>query len=241
MTTVLPMIKNNYLYAFKTNLEYIERQIESLDWITLLFVGCIVFYAVSKLLYPKRFQEFILLPLTNKYFLVQGRNNKISHLFNILWFIPQVISISMLIYLVLKTESPELVSSNRWLFVHICTAYTGFVLFKYYIEKIVGVVFAIEPVLNQYLYQKLTYRNLLSVLVFIANLAFFYIYEPSLQVLGIFIGILIIINAISLFYNYKTNGNFILRNFFYFILYLCALEISPYLILFKVIIINGGV
>jgi len=233
--------KNTYLYAFIISLEYIGRQIESSDWVTLLFVGCIVFYAVSRWLYPKRFQEFILLPITNKYFLVQGRNNVILHPFNILLFIPQIISVSLLIFLVMRIEFPEIVSTNRWLYLHICTGYTGFILIKYYVEKIIGTVFSIEPVLNQYLYQKLTYRNLLALLVFTANLVFFYIFEPSLLILGIFAGILIIINAITLFYSYKMNGNFILRNFFYFILYLCALEISPYLVLFKVFLIKGAV
>ncbi|MDC3229281.1 DUF4271 domain-containing protein [Flavobacteriaceae bacterium] len=39
-----------------------------------------------------------------------------------------------------------------------------------------------------------------------------------------------------LFINYKNYRSLIFSNFFYFLLYICALEISPYLILYKVIV-----
>jgi hypothetical protein len=217
-------------------LDYVSREIISNDWITFLLLGCLVLYSVSKYLYPQRFQEFILLPVTNKYFLVQGKNSEIQHPFNIILFLSQVISVSLLIYLLIKVSNPESISSNPWIYIQICTGYAAFVLVKYYLEKIVSVVFSLEPILNQYLYEKITYRNLLAIAVFLGNLVFFFIYEPTLYVLTVFVGIIISLNALSVFYSYKTNGKLILRNFFYFILYLCALEISPYFILYKLFI-----
>ena len=220
-------------------MDYIGREIVSTDWITLILLGCVVLYSLTKYLYPQRFQEFILLPVTNKYFLVQGKNNEIQHPFNVILFIAQVISVSLFIYLIASTANPEIAAANNWLYVQICTAYAGFILVKYYLEKIVSVVFSLEPLFNQYLYEKISYRNLLAMAIFIGNLVFYYIYPPTLLVLLVFLGILIAINAISMFYSYKTNGKLILRNFFYFILYLCALEISPYFILYKVFANRG--
>jgi hypothetical protein len=216
--------------------DYTGRQIESLDWVTLLLMSCVILYALTKYFYPRRFQEFAMLPITNKYFLVQGRNDVIQHPFNVMLFATQVISISLFIYLLIKTENRQAVLDNQWLFVQICTAYIGFILIKYYIEKIIAAVFSLEAVLNAYLYQKLTYRNLLSMVVFVANALFFFVFEPTPLALYVCIAFILTVNALSLFYSYKTNGNIILRNFFYFILYLCALEISPYLILYKVFI-----
>ena len=40
----------------------------------------------------------------------------------------------------------------------------------------------------------------------------------------------------GLFTSFKAHQSLIKYNFFYFILYLCALEIAPYIILYKVII-----
>ncbi|RMA66343.1 DUF4271 domain-containing protein [Ulvibacter antarcticus] len=210
-----------------------ERYIESLDWITLLLVSCLVLYAVAKSSYPRRFHEFIMLPLNSKYFFVHGKNDDIKHPFNLLLFIAQVISVSLFIFLYVKIKSPNILESNPWLFVQICSAYTFFVLIKLILEKIVGTIFNLDTIINSYLYQKLSYRNLMSILLFIGNLIFFYAVDPTLNLITIFVVLIILLNCIALYNSYKTFGNLILSNFFYFILYLCALEISPYIILYK--------
>ena len=215
---------------------YIDRLIISKDWITLLLVGCVVLYALAKFLYPRRFQEFVLLPITNKYFLVQGRNDLIQLPFNILLFATQTISISLFIYLALEAWQPAMVAENPWIFVQILTIFTVFVLIKFFIEKIISSVFAIDGLVHGYLYHKLTYRNLISMFFFIANIVFFYAFQPSKIILLIFITIMVLANLISLFYSYKTYAKIIFKDFFYFILYLCALEISPYIILYKMMV-----
>ena len=104
------------------------------------------------------------------------------------------------------------------------------------IEKMIGSIFNMESTIDKYLYQKLSYRNFLAVLVFVANLIVLYVLEPT-KILLVSIGIgILILNGITLFYSYKTNRNLIFRQLFYFILYLCALEISPYIILYKVLV-----
>lgn len=216
-------------------MQYLDRYTESMDWITLLLVGCVVIYAFVKYAYPKRFQEFIMLPINNKYFLVHGKNDQIQHPFNVLLFAAQIISVSLFIFLIIKLNNPESTKTNPWLFVQICTGYSIFIFIKFSIEKIVGSIFSIDAIINNYLYQKLSYRNLLAVILFVVNLVFFYIVEPSFTGIAIFLGIIVVFNCIVLFYSYKTIGNLIMSNFFYFILYLCALEISPYIILYKVL------
>ncbi len=235
-TTLFIQSKNRYLYQKTKGLDYFSREIVSNDWATYLLVLCVLLYSLSRYLYPQRFLEFVLLPITNKYYLVQGKNNEIFHPFNIILFVAQVISFSLFIFLLIRTWDPEIAAGNKWLYVQIATGYGAFLLAKYYLEKIISSVFDLEPLFDQYLYEKITYRNLLAIAVFLGNLAFFYVYEPNLNVLLIFVGVIVILNAITIFYSYKTNGKLILRNFFYFILYLCALEISPYFILYKVFI-----
>lgn len=216
-------------------MQYVERYIESSNWITLFLVGCVVLYTIAKYAYPKRFDEFIFLPINNKYFFVQGKNDEIKHPFNILLFVNQVISVSLFLFLFLKVTRPELHKMNPLLFVQLCTGYCFFILCKFSIEKIVGSIFSIDTLINNYLYQKLSYRNLLAIVIFIGNLFFFYTLQPTQNTLLIFVGIILVLNVITLFNSYKTIGKLILGNFFYFILYLCALEIAPYYILYKVL------
>jgi len=215
--------------------QYVERYTESIDWITLLLVGCVVLFSIAKYAYPRRFDEFVLLPINNKYFFVHGKNHDLKHPFNLLLFVVQVISVSLFIYLFIKTKEPEILRTKPWLFVQICTAYAFFVATKLTIEKIVGSVFTLDTIVNNYLYQKLSYRNLLAIGIFAANVIFFYVIPTTTPNLIVAWIVILALNCIVLFYSYKTIGNLILSNFFYFILYLCALEISPYFILYKVL------
>ena len=222
-----------YLYQKNCKVDFSIRLIESTDWATYLLVACFILFALSKYFYPKRFHEFALLPLTNQYFFVHGKDDELNHPFNIMLFVAQIICVSIFVFVLFKVFNPSEIEKNKWLYIQICTAYTVFVLIKFSLEKIVGNIFSLDDVINNYLYQKLSYRNFLAILLFVGNLFFLYIYPPTLMAIYIFCIAIIALNAIALLYSYKKNGKLIFGNFFYFILYLCALEISPYIILYK--------
>ncbi|MCG2417993.1 DUF4271 domain-containing protein [Aequorivita sp. F47161] len=216
--------------------DFSYRLIDSTDWATYLLLGCFVLYALAKYYYPRRFNEFSLLPLTNQYFFVHGKNDELNHPFNMILFVAQIICVSIFIFLLFKVFNPELVKSNDWLFIQIGTAYSMFILIKFTFEKIVANIFSMDELINNYLYQKLSYRNFLGIFFFVGNLIFLYIYSPTPIAMIVFGVIALLLNAIALLYSYKKNGKLIFRNFFYFILYLCTLEISPYIILYKSIV-----
>lgn len=214
-------------------MDFSERLIAPTDFATYLLVACFILYALAKYFYPKRFHEFSMLPITNQYFFVHGKNDELNHPFNIMLFAAQILCVSIFVFLLFKVFNPSEIESNEWLFLQICTAYSVFVLIKFSLEKIVANIFSMDALINNYLYQKLSYRNFLGILFFAGNLFFLYVYPPTATGLLIFGGCLLALNAIALLYSYKKNGKLILGNFFYFILYLCALEISPYIILYK--------
>ena len=230
------MFNNTLSLTQKSTVQYIERISPDTDWITLLLVACVIVITIAKMVYPLRFQEFLKLPLTNKYFFVFGKNDPFYHPFTILMFVLQCICIPLAIYLALQWGYPEMIVTNTFLYVQLCTGFIVFVLAKIILEKIVGIAFNIEPLVNQYVYQKLSYRNLMALALFLSLFFLVYIIPFSEIILIVFSLVFTSLNAIALFYSYKTNGKLIFSNFFYFILYLCALEISPYIILYKVFI-----
>ena len=195
-------------------------------------VGCIVVIAILKVIYPKRFEDFIRLPVSNNYFLAKGKSEELRHPFSLLLFLIQLISISLFAYLFFLEKGKATVL----LFFKILSAVFIFIIVKTSIEKMIGAVFSIKKVIDQYIYEKLTYRNFISLLLIIANLIFYFSVKPDLNTLLIFTGILFLINILFLFYSYKNYRSLIFSNFFYFLLYICALEISPYLILYKAFI-----
>jgi len=188
---------------------------------------------VAKYSYPRRFANFISLPLNDKFLSVRRKEDAIYHPFNLLFFTIQVISVSILIFLLFRTYHPLEVQRNPWLFVQIITGYFIFICIKYTVEKIIANIFSIDQLMDQYLYHKLTYRNYVSLFVFVGDLIFLYVFNPTPTSLLVFTFGILLLNALALFFVYKKNGKIIASHFLHFILYLCALEISPYIILYK--------
>ena len=203
-----------------------------MDWVTLIMVGCILIIAILKVIYPKRFNDFIRLPVSNNYFLAKGKSEELRHPFSILLFVIQLISISLFVNLFFLEKG----KANVLLFLQILFVVFVFIIVKTSIEKMIGAIFSIEKVINHYIYEKLSYRNFLSLLLIITNLIFYFSIKPDLNTLLILTGILFLVNMLILSYSYKNYRSLIFSNLFYFLLYICALEISPYLLLYKAFI-----
>ena len=213
-------------------MRYTNRIIESLDWVTLIMVGCILIIAILKVIYPKRFNDFIRLPVSNNYFLAKGKSEEVRHPFSILLFVIQLISTSLFVNLFFLEKG----KANVFLFLQILFVVFVFIIVKTSIEKMIGAIFSIEKLIDHYIYEKLSYRNFLSLLLIIINLIFYFSIKPDLNILLILTGILFLVNMLILSYSYKNYRSLIFSNLFYFLLYICALEISPYIILYKAFI-----
>ena len=213
-------------------MQNIHRTIESLDWITFILVGCVILVTVLRVVYPKRFDDFIKLPMSNNYFLTKGKFEELKHPFSVLFFLIQVLTLSLFIFLFFL-EKGEL---SATIFIKITLASFTFILIKTCIEKFIGSIFDIETIINNYIFTKLSYRNFISLFLIVLNFIFYFSVEPTMLLLFIFSGFIVLLNLFILFINYKNYRSLIFSNFFYFLLYICALEISPYLILYKVIV-----
>ncbi|MCP4483022.1 MAG: DUF4271 domain-containing protein [Flavobacteriaceae bacterium] len=213
-------------------MQNIHRTIESLDWITFILVGCVILVTVLRVVYPKRFDDFIKLPISNNYFLTKGKFEELKHPFSVLFFLIQVLTLSLFIFLFFL-EKREL---SATIFIKITLASFTFILIKTCIEKLIGSIFDIETIINNYIFTKLSYRNFISLFLIVLNFIFYFSVEPTMLLLFIFSGFIVLLNLFILFINYKNYRSLIFSNFFYFLLYICALEISPYLILYKVIV-----
>src|SRR5690554_8075695 len=82
-------------------LEYSIRIIESNDWATYLLVLCFLLIALAKYFYPRRFDDFMMLPVNNKFFTVHGKEDNLQHPFNIIFFGVQVICATVFIKLLI--------------------------------------------------------------------------------------------------------------------------------------------
>lgn len=103
-----------------------------------------------------------------------------------------------------------------------------FYLFKILIDFLIGILFNVKKNLKNYIYSKLIYRNSLGLIILLFNFFIAYSYVNN----HIFISISITFSLFYLIFSYTaiffSMKKVIIKNWFYFILYLCTLEIIPY-------------
>ncbi|MFH6945920.1 DUF4271 domain-containing protein [Flavobacterium sp. FlaQc-50] len=203
------------------------RIIENKDWATLLFVLAFALVAITKSAYESRFSEFSKLIFSDKYAKIYRDSSNLKGSFIVGLFFVQIISFSFFIQLTMHTFGYA--SKTDWfLFIQIATFLLYFILAKYLIEKIVATSFNIEDFIDLLNLQKATYRTYIGVLILPFNAVLFYYDNIPKSVPLAIIGVSLCISLFSYFISIKTHQNIIISKLFYFILYLCALEIAPY-------------
>ncbi|RZS99639.1 DUF4271 domain-containing protein [Aquimarina brevivitae] len=216
-------------------MEVISREIVSTNWITVVFILTLTALLAAKLTNPLRFAHFISLFNSSKYVIFGQKGNQLSSLFNSFLIVAQALSISLFILICIKTFKGIESENALILFTEITFFYLSFIISKILIEKIVATVFEIETLIEDYVFYKLSYRNFLGIILLPFNIIFTYTVEPSKIVL-LMVGIaVLLLNTVVLISIFKKNEKVILNHLLYFILYLCALEIAPYFVLYKLL------
>lgn len=213
------------------------RIIEPKDWATFLFVFSFVLIAITKTAFETRFHDFLKILISDKYIKVYKDSSHLMSGFTILLFIVQMISFSFFIQLLLHYL--EIVSKNDWvIFIRIFTFFGVFVLSKFLIEKIIATTFNIEEFTEQFNLQKVSYRTFTGIVLLPVNIYLFYSDNPSNILIFSIIAVILAINLYSYLISLKIYQNLLIAKLFYFILYLCALEIAPYYFIYYLITKN---
>jgi len=205
-------------------------------WVTLVIFTCLLALVVVKVAFPDRFVMFVALPFESRYFSLKKTEYRLSHPFNSVLFIFNGLVIGLLCVLLLRDYRPDLLLREFIAFIQIALAFALLMGIKYLVEKMVANLFSMDGIIDRYLYYKFSHRYFLSFLLFpFCVISYYTNFINGTALLYIAI-ILAIFNVFFTVKFYIKNANLVTHNLFYFIFYLCALEIAPYLILFKVLI-----
>ena len=140
-----------------------------------------------------------------------------------------VLFVSMSFFIQLVLDHLGMASKYNWiLFIQLFTICTVFILGKFLIEKIIAVAFDFEELIEQYNLQKVNYRTYISVCLLPINMLLYYTNNLSISVIYTLIAVVLVANVLSYLNSLKIYQKFIIGKLFYFILYLCTLEIAPY-------------
>ena len=203
------------------------RIIGSKDWATVLFVLSFVLIAVTRSVFESRFVDFSKLAYSDKYIKIYRDGGNLLNWFTIALFIVQVISFAFFIQLSLSFF--KIVEKTDWIsYIQIITLLGIFILSKYLIEKIIATSFNIEEFSEQFNLQKVSYRTYIGLCILPLNVILFYNETPIDFLIYFTIAAILLINVYTYLVSLKIYQNLIIGKLFYFILYLCALEIAPY-------------
>jgi len=154
--------------------------------------------------------------------------------FTISFFLIQVISFTFLLQFLLsyqEWDNPNftMVQKHSWVsFIQLFTLIGVFILSKYLIEKIIATSFNIEEFNELFNLHKVNYRTYIGLLLLPVNIFLFYNDSQHPIVIYVIIGLIIATSIVSYLVSLRIYQNLILSKLFYFILYLCTLEIAPY-------------
>lgn len=204
------------------------------EWFTVFTVFGILTLAVAKFLNALRFSDFISIIGNSKYLKIYSKDQKFIDPFDGLLFINLVFSGSIFLFFSYSTfVSPltfELIS-----FLKLLLAVATVVIIKTLLERLIASLFDIDSIIDAYLFQKITFINYSGLILVICNLLLLYtVANPKIVIIAFF-AVIFLINLLGFITSFKNHQKIINPNFFYFLLYLCALEIAPYVLLYKVI------
>ena len=211
------------------------REIISYEWFTIFMVLGLVFITTAKVLFTNRFLDFIAVIGNSKYLKLYAKDQKFIDFFDALLFFNLVISISIFTYFSYLTLEPSQ-SFELDIFLKVLLGITSLAIIKILTERLVGSLFEIDTLIDSYLFQKTSYKNFSGFVLLLVNALLLYTINPSKEILLAVVSILVLINLIGFMTSFKNHQKVVTNNIFYFILYLCALEIGPYLILYKIIV-----
>ncbi|PKG53381.1 DUF4271 domain-containing protein [Olleya sp. 1-3] len=211
------------------------RNSNSVDVLTLTLLGCLIIVALSKMLFPKRFNQFATLLFNNRYINQYNKDQQIVDTFEELLFANLIVNLGIIVYLFLQNNQISTAPLNLFIY----TAAIGlFIIVKVVLEKLISNILAIGPIIDKYNFQRISFRNFAGLLLLPINALLIYTVTPNNTMLITTLAILFLIIIYGVFLFIKNNLNTFKKSLFYFILYLCTLEIAPYIVLYKIITNN---
>ncbi len=215
--------------------EATERILISNDWVTIILLTIIGLFIYIKIKYPVRFKSLQSLLYNNIY--INNYSKSIPLIlngFNITFYFIFIFIISLLLFVAINLYDliPDINSKKLFLLILLCVF--AFVIIRFIIGYLLALIFEKENEQQYFTFTKLSYLSNFSLVILPLLIINFYIHSTY------FSHFLILIAAVLLLFYYflqlKNNQKFVFNKMFYFILYLCALEISPFIIIYKLII-----
>lgn len=214
-----------------------ERIVFSPDWLTIVFLVILFLIAIIKNNFGEQLSSLFSLLYSDKYYSDFGKVKPlIWNNFNILFFLIFILVSAVMIYYSLNAYVNDSFRFDLGYFLKILAGVLIYLVLRYTLEVILSTLFEIFEEYKFFSFVKLS--NLFLISVYLLPVLLFITYVNSSQYV-IFIGAALIFLALVILFRYIKALQYDRINFsniFYLFLYLCALEIAPIILIYKLIV-----
>lgn len=205
------------------------------DWIALVFFVSLVILVYLKMAFNERLYHTSILFFSKKNISIYFNKEKTSVFssYQISFFFIQFLIISLLFYTFWSNLQPSFHPLNVKTYLILLSGVVLYFVFQYFISFFLAVIFNLEKIYKKIILEKINYLNTLCLWLFLPLI--FLTYAKNYH--GFFLWLTILLCVVLIIVRYililKNNKNLFFKDLFYFILYLCALEIAPLVIILK--------
>lgn len=217
--------------------EGVEKITITNDWVTLFFLVVLILIAVLQFNYSERFSKLFSLVYSEKYYTDYIKTRPlIFNSFHVIFFFIIVFNISLFLYFAFNTFSSSLNHEEFYFFAQILLLTFSYFAIRYFIGILLANLFEVEEGQKYFTFLKMSNLALISIfvlpLLILANysVGFFHKFLITFGVIASF--------AIALFRYFVLikNEKLSFNNLFYLFLYLCALELAPFIVIYKLFV-----
>ena len=208
------------------------REVLFNDLYTTIIVVSLAIIVSAKLLNFNRFTDFLRLFGNSNYLRIYFKDHKFLDPFDIVLFINFCINGSLIGILTYRHFVQNL-EIDALLFLKLAGILGAGALLKILLELGIGYLFNIPKLFHSYVFQQISFLNFLGVVLLPLNSLLIFGVPNNHTLLVLILVISGLILLIGLMKSIKTYQKLLINNLFYFILYLCTLEIGPYILICK--------
>jgi hypothetical protein len=215
-------------------MEAVERIIISNDWLTFTFLGIGLMLFVVNYLDQDRLRQLMVLPFNSLYFsMYENTSDTLLKGFTIFLFIASNLTLSIFLYLLIQNLYPNVLSNTRNPFLILMGLIMLYWIFRFLMGLFVAWVFNLQSVQRPIVYIKMSYYFSINIYLLVFVLFGVYYFDWQGSYILFVLGIYTILLSIRYFQFVKSLNRITFVKLFYFILYLCTLEIAPLLLVYK--------
>ncbi|MEN1785124.1 MAG: DUF4271 domain-containing protein [Bacteroidota bacterium] len=213
----------------------IYRYIPDTDWMTIILLFGLLLLAAGRSFFGDSFKTFLVVPFSNSYFALSKKKSKMVRGFHWVLCLFQILNVSLFVVLITTTLLDTTFAATPKVFGIILAGLAVFLTLKVVLQMGNGLFFDNQGLMTDIIFQKLTFFNYGGLISFVGNIFLIFIFQGNTALVYLMLFFLVLINGIGLVHILRNYQNLIVYKKFYFILYLCTLEIAPLAILISYI------